>query len=164
MLKLACASFRASGLTMQRRTSIALIGGSAAWLAVAVLLLIGVGGYALVRHIRVTQIELKREEGRRAAEAEAKRKLAEAGQQRLATEQERQATAAAEAEAKRKSKEAEQQRMAALRAAEEEERTRAEAEARRRYAALVSQGNADSKTRNRQGHRRLQRGNSTRFQ
>src|SRR5262249_15638100 len=98
MLKLACASFRASGLTMQRRKFIALIGGSAACLAVAVLLLIGVGGYAWVRHIRVTKTELKREEDRRAAEAEAKRKLEEAGQQRLATEQERQARAAAEAE------------------------------------------------------------------
>jgi uncharacterized protein HemX len=133
---------------MQRREFIALMGGAATWLAVAVLLLIGVGGYALVRHIRVTQTELKWEEDRRAAEAEAKRKLEEAGQQRLATEQERQARAAAEAEAKRKSEEAEQQRMAALRAAEEEERTRAEAEARTRYAALISQGNKDSKAGN----------------
>jgi len=44
---------------MQRREFIALIGGATAWLAVVVLLLIGVGGYALVRHIRVTQTELK---------------------------------------------------------------------------------------------------------
>ena len=81
------------------------------------------------------------------AEAEAKRKSEEAEQQRLATlkaEQERQTKAAAEAEAKRKSEEAEQQRVAALRA-EQEERNRAEAEARARYAALISQGNADSK-------------------
>ena len=81
------------------------------------------------------------------AEAEAKRKSEETEQQRLATlkvEQERQTKAAAEAEAKRKSEEAEQQRDAALKA-EQEERNRAEAEARARYAALISQGNADSK-------------------
>ena len=81
------------------------------------------------------------------AEAEAKRKSEETEQQRLATlkvEQERQTKAAAEAAAKRKSEEAEQQRVAALKA-EQEERNRAEAEARARYAALISQGNADSK-------------------
>ena len=111
---------------------------------VAVLLLIGVGSYAFVRHMRVQQAELKSEEDRRAAEAEANRKLEEAGKQRLAAEQERQARAAAEAEAKGKSEEVEQQRIAALRAAEEEGK-RTEAEARTRYAALVSQGNTDSK-------------------
>src|SRR5262245_32011779 len=110
---------------MQRREFIAFIGGADAWLAVALLLLIGlllvgVGSYALVRYTRVQQTELKSEEDRRAAEAEANRRLEEAGQQRLAMEQERQARAAAEAEAKRKSEEAEQQRIAALRAAEEE--------------------------------------------
>jgi outer membrane murein-binding lipoprotein Lpp len=63
---------------------------------VAVLLLIGVGSYAFVRHMRVQQAELKSEEDRRAAEAEADRKLEEAGKQRLAAEQERQARAAAE--------------------------------------------------------------------
>ena len=134
---------------MQRREFIALIGGAAAWLAVAVLLLIGVAGFAFVRHMRVQRAELKSEEVRRPAEAEVNRKLEEAGKERLAMEQERQARAAAEAEAKRKSEEAEQQRMAALRAAEEEEeRTRAETEARTRYAALVSQGNTDSKAGN----------------
>ena len=79
------------------------------------------------------------------AEAEAKRKIEGAEQQRQATltaEQERQASAAAEAEARRKSEEAEQQRVAALRA--EDDRKRAEAEARARYSALVSQGNTDS--------------------
>ena len=100
------------------------------------------------------------------AEAEAKRKSEEAEQQRLATlkaEQERQARAAAEAEAKRKSEEAEQQRVAALRA--EEERNRAEAEARARYSALISQGTADSNAGDYDtGHRRLQRGDSTRSQ
>ena len=97
----------------------------------AVVALIGVGSYAFVRHMRVQQAELKSEEDRRAAEAEANRKLEEAGKQRLAAEQERQARAAAEAEAKRKSEEAEQQRVAALRAAEEEAK-RTEAEARTR--------------------------------
>src|SRR5438477_10878653 len=88
---------------------------------VAVLLLIGVGSYAFVRHMRVQQAELKQEEDRRTAEAEANRKLEEAGKQRLTTEQERQARAvAAEAEAKRNSEEAEQQRVAALSAAAEE--------------------------------------------
>jgi uncharacterized protein HemX len=87
---------------------------------VAVLILIGVGGYAFVRHLRMQQAELKSEEDRRAAEAETNRKVEEAEKQRLATEQERQARAAAEVEAKRKSEEAEQQRVAALRAAEEE--------------------------------------------
>src|SRR5215472_6578609 len=107
---------------------------------VVAVLLIGVGSYAFVRHMRVQQAELKSEEDRRAAEAEANRKLEEAGKQRLAAEQERQARAAAEAEAKRKREEVEQQRVAALRAEEEEEESkRAEAEARTRYAALVSQ-------------------------
>src|SRR6516162_10511623 len=123
---------------------------------VVAVLLIGVGSYAFVRHIRVQQAELKSEEDRRAAEAEANRraveaeanrKLEEAGKQRQAAEQERQARAAAEAEAKRKSDEVEQQRIAALRVAEEEGK-RAEAEARTRYAALVSQGNTDSKAGN----------------
>ena len=122
---------------------------------VVTVLLIGVGSYAFVRHMRVQQAELKSEEDRRAAEAEANRKLQEAanrklqeaGKQQLAAEQERQARAAAEAEAKRKSEEVEQQRIAALRAAEEEGK-RAEAEARTRYAALVSQGNTDSKAGN----------------
>jgi len=137
---------------MQRREFIALIGGKDAWLAVALLLLIGlllvgVGSYALVRHNRATQTELKSEEDRRAAEAAANRKVEEAEKQRLATEQEREARAAAEAEAKRKSEEAEQQRMVALRAAEEEGK-REEAEARTRYAALISKGNTDSKAGN----------------
>ena len=121
---------------------------------VVTVLLIGVGSYAFVRHMRVQQAELKSEddrraaeEDRRAAEAEANRKLEEAGKQRQAAEQERQARAAAEAEAKRKSDEVEQQRIAALRVAEEEGK-RAEAEARTRYAALVSQGNTDSKAGN----------------
>src|SRR6516225_4719614 len=87
---------------------------------VVAVLLIGVGSYAFVRHMRVQQAELKSEEDRRAAEAEANRKM----------------------------QEAEQQRIAALRAAEEEESKRAEAEARTRYAALVSQGNTDSKAGN----------------
>src|SRR6516164_3820113 len=114
---------------------------------VVAVLLIGVGSYSFVRHMRVQQAELKSKEDRRAAEAEANRKLEEAGKRQLAAQQERQERAAAEEEAKRKSEEVEQQRIAALRAAEEESK-RAEAEARTRYAALVSQGNTDSKAGN----------------
>src|SRR5262249_41666871 len=109
---------------------------------VVTVLLIGVGSYAFVRHTRVQQAELKSEKDRRAAEAEANRKVEE--QQRLAAEQERQARAAAEAEAKRKSEEVERQRIAALKTAEQEGK-RAEAEARTRYATLVTQGDTDSK-------------------
>src|SRR6516164_7985428 len=93
---------------------------------VVTVLLIGVGSYAFVRHMRVQQAELKSEEDRRAAEEDRR---------------------AAEAEAKRKLEEVEQQRIAALRAAEEEGK-RAEAEAQTRYAGLVSQGNTDSKAGN----------------
>ena len=80
-----------------------------------------------------------------AAEAEAKRKSAEAEQQRLATlsaaEVETKRKSAEEAEAERKSEEAEQQRVAALRAEEERnERSRGAST----YAALISQGTADS--------------------
>jgi tetratricopeptide (TPR) repeat protein len=78
-----------------------------------------------------------------AAEAEAKRGMAEqAEQQRLATlkaEQERQARVATEAEAKRIAEQAEQQRLAALKA--EQERNRAETV---RYASLVFQGVRDA--------------------
>jgi tetratricopeptide (TPR) repeat protein len=72
---------------------------------VAVLLLIGWGGYAWFRHTverGVQQAEIKWQQEQKAAEAEAKRKADEA-------EQERQARAAAEAEATRKV-EAERQR------------------------------------------------------
>ena len=122
---------------------------------VVIVPLIGVGSYAFVRHTRVQQAELKSEEDRRAAEAEdrraaeaeANRKVEEAGKQRLAAEQERQAKAVAEEKAKRESEEVEQQRIAALKTAEEKGK-RAEAEARSRYAALVSQGNTDTKAGN----------------
>jgi PAN domain len=70
----------------------------------------------------------------RAADAEEKRKLAEAEQQRLKEEVQRQAKAAADAEAKRKAAEAEQQRLAAVRA-EEDRKAKAEAEAAARSAA-----------------------------
>jgi hypothetical protein len=108
--------------------------------AVAVLLLIGWGGYAFIQQMLTTveqtvqQAELKWEEERKAAEAEAKRKTDEAEQQRLAAakaEQERQARAA-EAEAKRKADEAEQQRLAAAKAEQERQARAAEAEAKRK--------------------------------
>ena len=104
-----------------------------------VLLLIGAGGYALLRHMveqGVHQAELKWEEERRAIELEANRKVEEAEQQRLAAlkaEQERQARFAAEAEAKRKPEEAERQRLAAAKAEQERQaRAAAEAEAKRK--------------------------------
>ena len=141
--------------------------------AVVVLLLIGVGGYAFLRHFveqGVQRAELKWEEERRAAEAQANRKVAQAEQQPStapkAVEQESQARAAAEAEAKRKADDAERQRVAAAKAEEErkaqqaaaeeaerqrlaavkaeEDRKRTEADARARYSALVSQGNMDT--------------------
>src|SRR6478672_3884592 len=110
--------------------------GSARWrarvaigaAAVAVLLLVGWGGYAFFRQTLergVQQAELKWEEERKAADAEAKRKADEAEQQRLAAakaEQERQAST--EAEAKRKNEGAEQ---------------------RAQYNALISQGTTDAK-------------------
>ena len=73
------------------------------------MLLIGVGGYVFVGHIveqGVQRAELKLEEERKAAVAEANRKVMEAANQ---GEQERQAKAAQEAEQKRKADEAEQQ-------------------------------------------------------
>jgi len=98
--------------------------------AAVVLLLIGVGGYAFVRNFAergVHQAELKWEQERSAAMAEANRKVEEAEQQRVKAEQERQRLAA-EAEAKRKADEAERQRLAGLKA-EQERQARAAAEA-----------------------------------
>jgi hypothetical protein len=48
----------------------------------AVLLIIGVGSYVLVRHMPVPRAEVKQEEDRRAAEAEANRKVVETEKQR----------------------------------------------------------------------------------
>ena len=82
--------------------------------AVAVLLLIGVGGYAVVQRTYTT--------------------VEKTAQQREAvkTEQERQAKAAAEAEAKRKAEQAEQQRLAAAKAEEEQAKAAAEAKTKRK--------------------------------
>src|SRR5215211_3461274 len=135
----------------------ALNGGSVglrSWRGRAVAGVAGAAGLLLVGWIGIHHIPVwppwakMRESGisKPQAEAEAKRKSAEAEQQRLETfnaEQERQASAAAEAEAKRKSEEAEQQRLAALRA--EEERNRAEAEALARYSSLIIQADTDYK-------------------
>ena len=92
--------------------------------SVATVLLLGMGSYAFVRHIREqrVQAELKLEEERRGVETEANRKVEEAEKLRLAglkAEQERKARATAEAEAKHKSEEAEQQQVAALKAEED---------------------------------------------
>ena len=83
--------------------------------ALVVLLLIGLGSYGYLRHAveqRVQQAELKRQEDRMAAMAEANRKVEEAERQRLA-EEERKARAVREAEEKRKAQEVEKKGMAA---------------------------------------------------
>jgi hypothetical protein len=115
-----------------------------------VLLLIGAGGYALLRHMveqGVHQAELKWEGERRAIELEANRKVGEAEQQRLAAlnaaAQERQARAAAEAEAKRKATEAEQQRLAAVKAEQERQ---ASAPAQERQARAAAEAEAKRAT------------------
>jgi hypothetical protein len=109
---------------------------------VALLLLIGWGGYAFFGHIlekKVQQAALKWEEERTTLVAEANRKVEEA-------ERDRQAKAAAEAEQKRKADEAEQQRLAAVKAeqdrqaeakrkADEAERQRLEQDRQARVAA-----------------------------
>ncbi|HMF20557.1 MAG TPA: tetratricopeptide repeat protein [Pseudolabrys sp.] len=107
---------------------------------ITVLVLIGWSSYALFRHTlerNVQQAELKWEQERKAAEAEANRKAEQAEQQRLAAlkaeEEERQAKVAADAEAKRKADEAERQRLAAVKAEQERQaRAAAEAEAKRK--------------------------------
>jgi hypothetical protein len=128
--------------------------------AVAVLLLIGWGGHAFIQQMLTTveqtvqQAELKWEEERKAAEAEAKRKADEAEQQRLAAakaEQERQARAA-EAEAKREADKAEQQRLAAAKAEQERQARAAEAEAKRK-ADEAEQQRLAALRRNRSGSR-----------
>src|SRR6516165_151782 len=83
---------------------------------IAVLLLIGAGSYVFLGHLverGVQQAELKLEEERKAAEADANRKVMDAAAK---AEQDRQAKAAQDAEAKRKADEAEQQRQAAIKA------------------------------------------------
>ena len=77
----------------------------------------------------VQRAELKLEEGRKAAEAEANRKVMEAANQ---AEQERQPRAAQQAEEKRKADEAEQQRLAVVKAEQDRQAKAAqEAEAKR---------------------------------
>jgi PAN domain-containing protein len=116
--------------------------------ALAVLLLIGVGGYAYVQHTAVlgTRQAVEHERQlRNAAEAEVKRINEETEQRRIAAfraDQDRQA--AAEAEQKRKADEAEQQRLAAAKA-EQERQARAAAEAKRKGDEAESQRLADRK-------------------
>jgi hypothetical protein len=124
----------------------------------AVLVLIGVGGYAFIQRAVEKSVQRsvadkveQKPQPRAAAEAEAKRKADEAEQQRLAalkTEQDRQARVAAEEEAKRKADEAERQRLAALKAeqerqarvaAEEDAKRKAEEAGRQRLAALKAE-------------------------
>ena len=115
--------------------------------AIAVLLLIGAGGYAFLGHLverGVQQAELKLEErktaedaavkaeqdrqAKAAADAEAKRQADEAEQQRLATikaEQDRQAKAAQDGEAKLQADEAEQQQRLATIKAERDRQVKA---------------------------------------
>jgi tetratricopeptide (TPR) repeat protein len=100
--------------------------------AVAVLLLVGWGGFAFFRHTIEREMhlaEIKWEEARNAATAEAKRNSEEAEQQRLAaTVKAEQAKAASEADAKRKAVEAERQRLADVKA-EQERQAKAASEA-----------------------------------
>src|SRR5215472_7449356 len=101
----------------------------------AVLILIGMASYTFVQHPLpqgAQQADLKGEEKRRAAEAEANRKAEEVEKQRLAAGQERQARAAAEAEANRKAEEKEKQRLAA----EQERQARAAEAAEAREAEI----------------------------
>jgi tetratricopeptide (TPR) repeat protein len=101
--------------------------------AIAVLLLIGAGGYVFLGHLvehGVQQAELKLEGERKAAEAEANRKAMDAAAK---AEQDRQAKAAQEAEAKRQADQAEQQRLAAIKAEQDRQAKAAqEAEAKRK--------------------------------
>ncbi len=109
----------------------------------AVLVLIGVGGYAFIQRAVEKSVQRstadkaeQKPQARAVAEAEAVRKADEAERQRLAAlkaDQERQARAPAEAEAKRKADEAERQRLAALKADQERQaRAAAEVEAKRK--------------------------------
>ena len=105
--------------------------------AIAALLLIGVGGYVFVGHIveqGVQRTELKLQEERKAAEAEANR-MAMVSQ----AEQERQAKAAQEAEAKRQADQAEQQRLAAIKAEQERQAKAAQDAEAKRQADEVEQ-------------------------
>ena len=119
--------------------------------ALAVLLLIGWGGYASIQRMlmAVEQSAQQREaefkaqferQARAASEAEAKRKAEEAEQQRAAdakAEQERRAKAAAEG--MRKAEAAEQQRVADAKAAEQERQARLAAEAEAARKAEVAE-------------------------
>ena len=122
--------------------------------AIAALLLIGVGGYVFVGHVveqGVERAELKLEEGRKAAEAEANRKVMEAANQ---AEQERQPRAAQQAEEKRKADEAEQQRLAAVKAEQDrqakaaqqaEEKRKADEAEQQRLAAIKAEQERQAK-------------------
>jgi len=122
--------------------------------AIAALLLIGVGGYVFVGHVveqGVQRAELKLEEGRKAAEAEANRKVMEAANQ---AEQERQPRAAQQAEEKRKADEAEQQRLAAVKAEQDrqakaaqqaEEKRKADEAEQQRLAAIKAEQERQAK-------------------
>src|SRR5262249_44371059 len=83
------------------------------------------------------------QQARAAADVEAKRKAAEAEQQRLKEEEQRQAKAAADADARRKAAEAAQQQLAALRqakaAADTDAKLKAAAAEATRLAALKAE-------------------------
>jgi len=93
--------------------------------------------WAQPAHAQAEQQRLKEEvqrQAKAAADAEEKRKAAEVEQQRLKEEVQRQARVAADVEAKLKAAEAEQQRLAAV-IADEERRKQAEAEAQARSSS-----------------------------
>jgi hypothetical protein len=97
---------------------------------------------AKLKAAEAEQQRLKEEAQRQAkaaADAEAKLKAAEAGQQQLKEEEQRQAKAAADAEAKRKAAEAEQQRLAALKEEEQRQAKAADVEAKLKDAEAEQQ-------------------------
>ena len=123
---------------------------TAAVAAIAVLLLVGWGGYELILYMKTDieeafrEVRQQAERDKQAAvdaavkaqqELQTKHQAEQAEQQRVAAlraEEDRRAKAAAEVEAKRKAEEAEQQRQANIRAEQEGQARAAEAEVKRR--------------------------------
>jgi TIR domain/PAN domain len=110
----------------------------AVWGGLAALLLVGwIGLYQVGVPVWVPWQSDASGTGKAAADAEAKRKAAEAEQQRLKEEVDRQAQAAADAESKRKAAEAEQQRL--QEEAQRQAKAEADAEAKRKAAEAEQQ-------------------------
>ena len=128
--------------------------------AVAVLLLIGWGGYTLFRNTierGVQQAEVKREQERKAVEAEAMRKVEEAEQRRLAAEAEQQRVATAKADQARQAAEAESKRKADAAEQERQARAAAEAEASARRMRRSRNAKRERQQRRKLSARRMRR-------